>query len=900
MTAVVALTQSLTYETRMDLYTVENAFHLSRMIYVALSMAQKEKLQSLRLSSIECVMSLAQIYNDTLIEDRLLRKRVAGTFILFTPGIISGFSSIVRDDGRCGHKVILMAFRALGRFIALQMENYDNIDVGTANFEPPQSSETPQLNPTASRENIIGNLKSKRIDAAWYRATDEKLCQIFRTISKVTFHYHQQVRLEVAQNLLVLIERCSDTMSNFASKALEAIIKLSEDEDDQIANLCKNGLRQFQENLPAAKQKDLLEGLEEAFFISLMTLPRVFNSFDEAQQLSSLNLLVGYLQLFGSNMPQVLRSVAHSHRLIDSLTHISEFERRDIRLFEEYAVEDIESREYLRAPWKNFRYINGEAVRKKLEVVHQTLAKFDVNDQISYLLLDIFVSSKDRRREVTYILNNMLSGIHDEKVLEHLTLLENVTKLYLEPEYWKLPTEVSYRCQLAQVQYNIIQICLQLEGIGKIAAKLGKQFQHLLLHTLSPILERAGSTNPVIKLAGTAALAEIAKACGYETVTHLIRDNDDYFSFHISNKIRKTDESVATISILTTVLRYSDVSNMISITAVITDVLSQTYDKYFQEDFANVYLHLFQMYIKVLLRWYSIEVEILPIKSKQELTDQYLEFQVSGLQLTHEPKGKTAEEMYREDLNSYRSKKDLKEDEPELSEIVDKTKRPFHIVLIINLLTRILNFLPSKDKSRKLLVLDILIDGLEVLGEWENDLLPLVHKVWEPLIGRFKETDEYLIIHRSYQLLVTLARLSKDFIRSRTTKDVLPDILKILKGLSEHSYLKDHGAAYRYTQAYKLQLTMLQHLGRLVIDIDMVDTHITTVMQTVVCYLSVKQPIPLQKATVGCFCDLMIYDRPLVIQMLQHFLLEETGEHLQEFRKNVEYILQGGAINSNI
>ncbi|KAK5650814.1 hypothetical protein RI129_001843 [Pyrocoelia pectoralis] len=892
MAAMVALSKSLSDQARKELYTLENAFHLSRMLCIALTLAQKEKLQSLRLTSIECVMSLTQICDDSQIQDRQLRKQVANIFVHFAPGIISGLSSILKGGNKCGHKIILLAFRGLGRFVALQMENYNNVDVGSSNFEPTSTSKIPTSKSMQNRENIIESLKSKKIDAEWYRDTDEKLCQIFGTIAGVTWHSHQQVRLEVAVIFLLLVEHCADTIPNFASKALETLIKLSEDESEQIADMVKIGLKRFQDSLPAAKLKDLFESLEEAFFRSLSAIPRIFNSFDEEQQLSSLNLLVGHLRLFGSNMPQVLHSVGHSQRLIDTLIHISEFERKDIRLFEEYVIQDLEQQSCLKTPWKSFRYINSETVQKKLETACEILAKFDANEQISYLLLDIFISSNEHRREVTYILNNMLSGIEDDKILDHLSLFKNVCKLYIDSEYWNLPIEVSYKCQLFQVQYNIIQICLQLEGIGKIAIKLNESFQLLLLPALAPVLERAGSTNSLIKLAGTMALTNISKACDYPTVSQLIQCNYDYLNFHISNKIRKSQESVSMISILTTVLRYSDISNMSNIIIFITDVLAHTYYKYFQEDSANVYLYLFKIFTKALLRWLSIEITILPIKSKQELADEYVEFQVSDLNFDDDCNEKTVEEMYQEDLERNKTEDDLKDNVSQLSEVEDDKQRPPHITVMVDLLNRVLNFLPSKDKSRKLLALDILIDGLEVLRDWENDLLPLVHKIWGPFIGRFREVDEYLIINRSFELLVTLARLSKDFIRSRTVKDVLPNILNILKNLAEHSYLKDHGAAYRYTQAYKLQLNILQHLSKVVINVDVDDNNIKNVMKTVLLYLSSKQCIPLQQASIGHFNDLMIYDRPLVIDVLEHFLREESEEHLKQFKKNIECIIK--------
>jgi hypothetical protein len=99
-----------------------------------------------------------------------------------------------------------------------------------------------------------------------------------------------------------------------------------------------------------------------------------------------------------------------------------------------------------------------------------------------------------------------------------------------------------------------------------------------------------------------------------------------------------------------------------------------------------------------------------------------------------------------------------------------KPEPPVHIKLTASILGRSLHYLPSKNQARRLLVLDILKNGLLVLKDWEDELLPIVHQIWSPLVDRFKDTEEAVVVNYSFQLLVVLAQLSKEFIRSRTAK----------------------------------------------------------------------------------------------------------------------------------
>lgn len=77
-------------------------------------------------------------------------------------------------------------------------------------------------------------------------------------------------------------------------------------------------------------------------------------------------------------------------------------------------------------------------------------------------------------------------------------------------------------------------------------------------------------------------------------------------------------------------------------------------------------------------------------------------------------------------------------------------------------------------------------------------------------------------------------------------RDVLPVLTGIMGKLSKESYLKDKGSSYRYTQSYKLQLTVLQNLANVLTYLDMSDTYIESTIDCVFPYLDSKQPLPLQ------------------------------------------------------
>lgn len=89
--------------------------------------------------------------------------------------------------------------------------------------------------------------------------------------------------------------------------------------------------------------------------------------------------------------------------------------------------------------------------------------------------------------------------------------------------------------------------------------------------------------------------------------------------------------------------------------------------------------------------------------------------------------------------------------------------------MIEDIMKHCLHFLPSKDVQKSLIAMLTLQEGLQILARWENQLLPMVHLLWHPLVDRFRD-ENVLIINRAWQLLNVLGHLSKDFIRSRTLK----------------------------------------------------------------------------------------------------------------------------------
>jgi hypothetical protein len=161
-------------------------------------------------------------------------------------------------------------------------------------------------------------------------------------------------------------------------------------------------------------------------------------------------------------------------------------------------------------------------------------------------------------------------------------IIRNVLHVYLEPSIWYVSLNVGTHVNelqeetsitIGQAQANVIQACLLVEGVGKMARVLGSKFDQFLLKTLYLVLERAGSANELVAEAGMAAIRDISHACGYgRDVTDLVQANVDYFSYHVTCRLRRMEQNPGVMDVLNIVMKYSSVDVLPCLEEIVKDV----------------------------------------------------------------------------------------------------------------------------------------------------------------------------------------------------------------------------------------------------------------------------------------------------------------------------------------
>lgn len=93
-----------------------------------------------------------------------------------------------------------------------------------------------------------------------------------------------------------------------------------------------------------------------------------------------------------------------------------------------------------------------------------------------------------------------------------------------------------------QLNSNIWQLCIQLEGVACFAQALGRDFRPLLMRSLYAVLEKAGDETLAVSQAALCSMWDVSRACGYDSLKELINDNSDYLLNDVSLNLQRLSQ----------------------------------------------------------------------------------------------------------------------------------------------------------------------------------------------------------------------------------------------------------------------------------------------------------------------------------------------------------------------
>ncbi|XP_004393230.1 PREDICTED: TELO2-interacting protein 1 homolog [Odobenus rosmarus divergens] len=886
-------------------------------VSLLLDLAEQEKSKQIKIAALKCLQVLlfqcdCQDHPRSLGE--LEQKQLGDLFASFLPGISMALTRVITGDFKQGHSIVVSSLKIF----------YETVSFIMADEQLERISE---VQPKPAVEHRVAELMVHR-EAKWVKNTSDKLTLLLKKIIEcVSVHPHWKVRLALIELVEALLLKCGQSLVGSAGPLLKALVGLVNDESPEVQAQCNKVLRHFADQKVVVGNRAFADILSENLHSLATSLPRFMNSQDDQGKFSTLSLLLGYLKLLGPKVNFVLHSVAHLQRLSKALIQVLELDVTDIKVVEErrwnsgHLSASPETAAPL--PWspmqrRYFRFFTDERLFLLLQQVCQLLGFYgDL-----YLLVDHFMElyheSVVYRKQAAMILNELVvgaAGLEVENLHEnHIKtspeeLREIVTSLleeYTSQENWYLITCIeseeveeeltmkrsglqaitcAHTCQvtsfpafskpsptICSMNSNIWQICIQLEGIGRFAYALGKDFRLLLMSALYPVLEKAGDQTLLISQAATSAMMDICHACGYDSVQHLINQNSDYLVNGISLNLRHLSLHPHTPKVLEVMLWNSDASLLPLVADVVQDVLA-TLDQFYDKRVTS-FVGVLHALLAALAQWFPDPGDL--GQSQEQSAGE------EGSHLNQRPaapeKGlentTTAEDIEQFLLNYLKEKDvadgnvpDFDNEEEEQSDPlkVDDSDTgpdvepplPVQIQIATDVMERCIHLSSDKDLKIRLKVLDVLDLCVVVLQSHENQLLPLAHRAWPSLVHRLTN-DDPLVVLRAFKVLRTLGGKCGDFLRSRFCKDILPKLAGSL--VTQAPVSARAGPVYSHTLACKLQLAVLQGLGPLCERLDLGEGDLNKVADACLIYLSAKQPVKLQEAARRVFLHLMKVD----------------------------------------
>ncbi|XP_012260552.2 TELO2-interacting protein 1 homolog [Athalia rosae] len=856
-----------------EFYVRDNIGKLGQAIYLCISIAKTERSQSLRLTAIKTIITLSLVHDDdsgTI--DSGLQAQAADIIMLISPGIITGLQETAQGTEIQSHRIPMMALRALNRILTLIMADLPEPDIVThlISLSGRDTRPSDPLGMTSrSKDEMMKFMETTKRTQEWLDAASIKFNVCIQALVGLVKHSNFKVRKELAEFSYSLLVKCPRNMKTSHKDLAEILITLSEDDNDEVCLAATKALNEISRKYAEGNNaiRPVLEELEESFYTLLTKLPRIMRTGDHFEQISCLNHLGGYIKILGKErLPQIMFSVAHLQRLLLALVYTTELDCGDISLLEDVAIKDFDNIIHHHGfdSWKHFKFLRDSAIEIKIKNICRLIGE---NGDLKILvdtILDMMLNMSQYRKELTLLLNWII-GVpvtHSSDFSEY----QSVVEYYMMQSTWNLPLTVSVDTSLRQAQSNVVQCCLLLEGLEIIAQALGKQYQRFLLKTLYLVIERAGNRQTLVSIAGFRTLTSFAKAMQCVSTGNLLQANVDYLSYHITLKLRRVERNLGVLDVVSVVMKQCTMDILPALEEIVQDVLSQS-NMNFQEQNCYSFLKVFHTFITCIRRVLNSKIDVRP---KTEIVQDLAKSEAVIKILEEYCKAKEISKKLDDELlsESCEESSDLNKEDEDLQDYNNyeeekKPPIPLYAKMTESILNRCIHFLPSKDVAIKLLAIETLQEGLIILSNWEDELLPIVHLLWHPLVHRFRDPSP-IIINRAWGLLCTLAYVSKDFIRSRTLKEVLPSISDFLIKSAKESYRKDSGHVYKYTQVFKLQKNLLSQLGEAVDNLKFREREVWDVLEAARPYLSKYQHHDLQIHCVELYKKIADYNDDIV------------------------------------
>lgn len=547
--------------------------------------------------------------------------------------------------------------------------------------------------------------------------------------------------------------------------------------------------------------------IEKQFVDHLIRLFRVAHTGDEDEQIANIRLLRGFIFMLckADRLKITLSNDITLVKFISVLLSMVELERpmklleenNNIYDLSEKKTDNVQSLVLLRdnTPWKIYKNLRNPKLIKEIASICKCLSDHvPVNIFILEYLTKLLITNSINCNEALVIVQLIAGPFIENDSCEsmHTVILEQLLRDFR----WNLATETSEQpvrehqtwfedhvdglyesaitislsdiqntnendvITIKDIKNNILHMCLTIETIGLYAKRLGERYQIYMLKSLHRLLEKSASVHYMIRISALVALNNVKEAFGLKSISELIFSNADYLTFSINISLKKSEQIDVALRMLSIVLHYSSVESMPHLEDIIETIVLES-AKLNQSNNILSFMRAFNLILST-IRESVVDDSVSLEKSIEENHTSYIEIWRNILKEEEE------EEEDHEEIDNDAPE----QDEEPVDEDVKKVKPPL-VQLSINIIKRSIPYFASKNQDIKLSALDCITIGLDIIKDYEDDLLPIVHQLWDPFLNQCIRDTSPVVLRYCIRLLTKLSLYAKDFIYKRSAEYVL-------------------------------------------------------------------------------------------------------------------------------
>lgn len=547
-------------------------------------------------------------------------------------------------------------------------------------------------------------------------------------------------------------------------------------------------------NVCAFYDEHLFDIAEELFVKHLICMPRKIHTGDENEKAVSFLQLKNFLLFLhaGNRLKILMCNDQIIQKFIDIMISIVELERNDeiigsniFHHMNDLSIQSPSKNDFFcfhNTPWKKFKNIQD---MKTMNVIIQICVCI-TNLQhafvfiVQYLSESIIRNSANCNEALLLIQMFLVNSQRNSHLPDtfYATILDNLMCDFR----WQLQTDVGERSEctrvndcdreftdsvsshksciksnspcktltLKEVKNNIVHICLVIETIGYIARKLKDEFQKYLPKFLPRLIEKSSSERNAIRTAALIASEDVKAAFNFSTTIDLFYNNTDYIIHAITVCLRKPNHAKDALRIITETVHHGSIEIMPHLDNIVSNLITES-KKLCQSKNSISFLHVFRYILSNIRALYLNSKKLCNIKTKRSIQEGY----VSDLWINILKPRKTVED-------------DMKSDEQKEKEMMEsKYHTSKYNDITVNIVKCCIPHISTRDNNTKLLAMETISIGLDIIHENENELLPIIHSVWDVFMQQYIRNNSPAILRYYFHFLNQVASHAKEFINNQ-------------------------------------------------------------------------------------------------------------------------------------